>query len=401
MKQEYNGFFSGALTIMIRLFSVLVLLCSLSVQAEPAAAPTASANKAAPLTAPYVAARSYYLLEAESGQPLAALNADQRIEPASLTKLMSAYLVFQAIRNKKLSVTQAVPVSQRAWKAEGSRMFIEPQKPVSVDELLHGMIIQSGNDATTALAEAVSGSEEGFAQLMNKTGADMGLTGTHFVNATGLPDPQHYTTAQDLSIIASAIIRDFPEYFPLYSIKEYRYNNITQPNRNRLLWMDATVDGMKTGHTNSAGFCLISTAHRGERRILSVVLGTASDNARTVESQKLLNWGFQTFESEKLFAKSTAIKTLEVFIGNGREVKAGFYQDIWMTHPVGETAHFKQSLTTMQPVVAPIAAGQKLGSLQVSYDGHVIATHDLLALEDIPLGNFFTRAWDSVRLLMK
>jgi D-alanyl-D-alanine carboxypeptidase (penicillin-binding protein 5/6) len=353
------------------------------------------------LTAPYIAAHSYYLTEVESGQPLAALNPDERIEPASLTKLMSAYVTFRALRDKRLSANQTVPVSQLAWKAEGSRMFIEPQKPVTVDELLHGMIIQSGNDATLALAEAVSGSEEGFVQLMNRTAAELGMTNTHFANATGLPHPQHYSTARDIGLMAIAIIRDFPEYYPLYSIKEYRYNNITQPNRNRLLWMDSTVDGMKTGHTESAGFCLVSTAHRGDRRLLSVVIGTSSDNARTIESQKLLNWGFQTFETQRLFVKNATARTLEVFKGSNREVKAGFLSDVWMTSPVGESSRLRQTLTTLQPIVAPVAAGQKLGTLEITFDGQPVASHDLVALEPVPVGNAFTRAWDSARLLLK
>ncbi|NDU91332.1 MAG: D-alanyl-D-alanine carboxypeptidase [Ferrovum sp.] len=355
----------------------------------------------APLTAPYVAARAYTLLEVESGQLLAALNPDQRIEPASLTKLMTVYLTFKALKEKTLSPTQTIPVSQHAWKAEGSRMFIEPQKPVTVDELIHGVIIQSGNDASIALAEAIAGSEDAFAERMNRMASTLGMDNTHFVNATGLPNPQHYTTAHDLGLLVSALIRSFPEYYPLYAIREYRYNGITQPNRNRLLWIDPTVDGLKTGHTESAGYCLISSARRGDRRILAIVLGTSSDSARTTESQKLLNWGFQTFETQHLFQKDTPIKSLEVFKGTAREVKAGFSEDIWMTHPAGDNTRLKQTLTTLQPVVAPVAAGQKLGTLEISYDGKAVATHDLVALEAVPVGNAFTRGWDTVRLMLK
>ncbi len=378
---------------MHRLFYPFFLLLSLF----PALASTADA----PLTAPYVAARAYTLLEVESGQLLAAFNPDQRVEPASLTKLMTAYLTFKALKEKTLSPTQTVPVSQHAWKAEGSRMFIEPQKPVTVDELIHGVIIQSGNDASIALAEAIAGSEEAFAERMNRMAGTLGMDSTHFVNATGLPNPQHYTTAHDLGLLVSALIRSFPEYYPLYAIKEYRYNGITQPNRNRLLWIDPTVDGLKTGHTDSAGYCLISSARRGERRILAIVLGTSSDSARTTESQKLLNWGFQTFETQHLFQKDAAIKSLEVFKGATRDVRAGFAEEIWMTHPAGESTHLKQTLTTLQPVVAPVAAGQKLGTLEISYDGKAVATHDLVALEPVPVGNAFTRGWDTVRLMLK
>ncbi len=353
------------------------------------------------LTAPYVAAHAYYLLEQESEQILAALNPDLRVEPASLTKLMTAYLTFEALKNKTLSPNQTVTVSQHAWKSPGSRMFIEPQRPVTVDELIHGVIIQSGNDASVALAEAISGSEDAFVQRMNATAATLGMVNTHFVNATGLPDPQHYSSAHDLALLAMALVRDFPEYYPLYSLKEYRYNGIAQPNRNRLLWMDPTVDGLKTGHTDSAGYCLISSAKRGERRLLAVVLGTNSDLARTTESQKLLNWGFQTFQSRRLFQKNAVVKTLEVYKGAARTVNVAFDHDIWVTYPAGEDARAKELLTTLQPVIAPVAVGQKLGNLDVSYDGKVLSSHALSALEAVPIGNAFTRGWDSIRLMLK
>lgn len=353
------------------------------------------------LTAPYISARSYYLMEEESGQPLAALNPDQRVEPASLTKLMTAYLAFKALRERALSPSQTIPVSQEAWKAEGSRMFIDPLKPVTVDELIHGVIIQSGNDASIALAEAIAGSETAFVDRMNKQASELGMVNTHFANATGLPHPQHYSTAHDLALLASALIRVFPEYYPLYSVKEYRYNGITQPNRNRLLWIDATVDGLKTGHTETAGFCLISSAHRGDRRLLAVVLGTNSDLARTTESQKLLNWGFLAFESQRLFQKNVPVKPLPVFKGASREVRAGFSEDIWMTFPKGDSAKARQTLITLQPIVAPIAAGQKLGALEIHYDDKPVAVHDLVALESIPVGNAFTRGWDTIRLMLK
>jgi D-alanyl-D-alanine carboxypeptidase (penicillin-binding protein 5/6) len=353
------------------------------------------------LTAPYIAARSYYLLEVESGQPLAALNPDQRVEPASLTKLMTAYLAFKALQDRTLVPSQTVPVSQQAWKAEGSRMFIDPMKPVTVDELIHGMIIQSGNDASIALAEAIAGTEPAFVDRMNRQAADLGMTNTHFANATGLPHPQHYSTAHDLALLSAALIHDFPEYYPLYAIKEYRYNGITQPNRNRLLWVDTTVDGLKTGHTETAGYCLISSAHRGERRLLAVVLGTNSDLARTTESQKLLNWGFQTFESQRLFQKNVLVRPLPVFKGASREVRSGFFEDVWMTFPAGEGAKARQTLITLQPIVAPIAAGQKLGTLEIRYDDKPVAVHDLVALEPVPIGNAFTRGWDTIRLMLK
>ena len=340
-------------------------------------------------------------MDANSGQILVQQEGDRRIEPASLTKLMSAYLTFAAIKQGRLKLTDIVPVSEKAWKTEGSRMFIEPNKPVTVDELLHGMIIQSGNDATIALAESVGGSEAGFVVMMNKEAQRLGMTHTHFVTATGLPDPQHYTTAHDLSLIATAIIRDFPEFHPLYSIKEYRYNNINQPNRNRLLWSDPTVDGMKTGHTESAGYCLIASAHRGERRLLSVVLGATSDNLRAAESQRLLNYGFQFFDSVKLYAKGQPVTTLKVWKGHNSTIKVGFTRDIYLSVPRGRNKDIKTTLTTRQPLLAPLSTGQVVGTLSVSLDNQVLAQYPLQALENVSVASIFGRAWDSMMLKFK
>lgn len=348
--------------------------------------------------APDVAAKSYILTDFYSGQNLIQQNAYQRIEPASLTKLMTAYITFSAIKQGRISPTQTLPVSEKAWRTEGSRMFIDLKIPVTVNELIHGMIIQSGNDACITLAEAIAGSEETFAQLMNQEAARLGMKNTHFVNSTGLPDPQHYTTAYDLSVLASAIIRDFPEYYPLYSIKEYRYNNITQPNRNRLLWLDPNVDGMKTGHTESAGFCLITSAKRNNRRLIAVVLGTASDNARTIESQKVLNYGFQFFDSVRIYAKGQTVANLRAWKGSQNTVKAGFQQDKFVVVPKGQYARLKVSMTSTQPLLAPIKAGQKVGMLRLTLDGKPVAEFPLVALEEVPIANIFGRAWDSMKL---
>src|ERR1044071_176855 len=287
---------------------------------------------------PNVIGRSWLVGDVTSGQILAAHKADERIEPASLTKLMTAYVVFTALREKKISLGQQVPVSVRAWKAPGSRMFIEPRKPVTVDELIRGMEVQSGNDACVALAEAVGGSEDVFAQMMNREAERLGLKNTRFVNATGLPDVNHYSTAADLYKLAAALIRDFPaEYGQYYSLKEFRYNNITQPNRNRLLWLDATVDGVKTGHTEAAGYCLIASAKRGPRRLLSVLLGGTSENGRAQESLKLLNWGYQFFDSVKLYGAGTPVKSLRVWKGAVNEVKVGPQGDLVVTVPKGDS----------------------------------------------------------------
>jgi D-alanyl-D-alanine carboxypeptidase (penicillin-binding protein 5/6) len=321
------------------------------------------------------------------------------MEAASLTKLMTAYLTFSALRQKAVALEQTVPVSSRASKANGSRMFIEPKKPVTVAELMRGMIVQSGNDACVTLAEAIAGSEENFAQLMNREAQRLGMKGTSFRNATGLPDPDHYTTARDLSLLASALIRDFPEeYKKYYSMKEYTYNNITQPNRNRLLFIDPTVDGVKTGHTDAAGYCLISSALRDKRRLLSVVLGTASDAARASESQKLLNWGFLSFDSVTLASKDQAISTPRVWKGTQNMVKAGFTSDFMIALPKGYADKVKADFLAEPRLIAPIEAGQKLGTLKVTIDGKPYGDYPVVALEKVELGNIFIRMWDTIRL---
>ncbi len=350
---------------------------------------------------PAIAAKSYLLLDYHSQQTLASVKADERFEPASLTKLMTAYLTFSALKQKKIESTQAVPVSDRAWRAEGSRMFIEPRKPVTVGELIHGMIIQSGNDACVALAELIAGSEEVFAQMMTKEAQRLGMKNTSFMNATGLPSPQHFSTAYDLALLASAIIRDFPEYHPLYSMKEYRYNNITQANRNRLLWSDPTVDGMKTGYTENAGYCLITSAKRGERRLLSVVLGTASEGARATESQKLLNYGFQNYDSVKLYEAGQAVASVPVWKGTLNSVKAGFINEMYVSIPKGQVDKLKAQLESQQPLMAPLAAGQRLGAMKLTLDGKPYAEIPVLALEAVPLTGVFGRGWDALRLLFK
>jgi len=280
-------------------------------------------------------------------------------------------------------------------------MFIEPRRAVSVDELVHGMIIQSGNDASIALAELVGGSEEAFVARMNAEAARLGMTSTRFANVTGLSAPEHYSTAADLGKLASAVITDYPEYYPLYAQKEFRYNNITQPNRNRLLWLDPSVDGMKTGHTETAGYCLVASSNRGGRRLLSVLLGATSEAARAQESQKLLNWGFQFFDSVKLHPANQPVKVIEVWKGTGNEVKAGFKDDIIVTVPKGELEKLKAELLTQQPLLAPVAQGQRVGTLRVSRDGKLLGEYPLVALEGVRVAGVFGRAWDTLRLWLK
>ena len=350
---------------------------------------------------PEIAARQYILIDLASNQVLAERDADAPAEPASLTKLMTAYLVFAALRDKAITPSQMVKVSDAAWRAEGSRMFIEPRRAVSVDELLRGMIVQSGNDASIALAELVAGSESAFAQRMNEEVKRLGLVNTHFVNATGLSHPQHYASASDLARLAAALIRDFPEYYPFYALKEYRYNNITQANRNRLLWIDPYVDGVKTGHTETAGWCLVASAKRGDRRLLSVVLGAGSDAARTGESQKLLNYGFQAFDTVELYGPDRPVSKLRVWKGAAAEVPAGFFAGQYVTLPKGKADKLTLTLAATEPLLAPLTKGQRVGVVNVALDGKPVAEFPLVALEDVPAGNAFSRAWDSLRLWLK
>jgi D-alanyl-D-alanine carboxypeptidase (penicillin-binding protein 5/6) len=370
----------------------LILLLSL-LSAIPAHSQSASA--------PSVAARAWLLIDYASGQPLGERDADARVDPASLTKLMTAYLTFAALKQGTLKSDQQIPVSERAWKAPGSRMFVEPKRPVTVDELLRGMIVQSGNDACIALAEAISGSEDAFAQRMNLEARRLGLANTSFVNATGLPHPQHYSTARDLAKLAQAIIRDFPDYYPIYSQKEYSYNRITQPNRNRLLWLDPTVDGVKTGHTDSAGYCLIASSKRGPRRLISVVLGTDSDAMRAQESQRLLNHGFQNFDAVRLYEKSQALSQLKVYKGNQPTVGAGFLEDFVLSLPKGMAERVKAQVVSQQPLLAPVQQGQRIATLKLLLDDKPFGEFPMVALQEVPVAGIIGRAWDTLMLWFK
>jgi D-alanyl-D-alanine carboxypeptidase (penicillin-binding protein 5/6) len=330
-----------------------------------------------------------------------------RIEPASLAKIMTAYLAFSAVKEKRLDLNQLINVSVRAWKVDkdSSKMFIDPATPVKVNDLLYGLIVQSGNDASVALAEAVAGTEEAFTVLMNREAERMGLKSTHFANSHGLPSPDNYSTAQDLAVLALRMVTDHPDLYKIYSTKSFTYNKITQPNRNRLLWLDPTVDGMKTGHTQAAGFCLIASARRpngnGDRRLISVVLGTASDQVRAQESQKLLNWGFLNFDTVKLYSKDQAVATPKVWKGSQNQVKLGFNHDIFVTVPRGMAEKLKPVLERKDPLVAPIAQNSKVGTLKMMADGKLVTELPVVALEQVNQAGIFGRAWDSVRLLAK
>ena len=362
----------------------------------------ASADSAQIAPPPDLAVKAYLLKDFNSGHVISTKNSNMRIEPASLTKIMTAYLSFKALKNGHLSLTQTLPVSEFAWKVEGSKMFIEPNMPVMVDELLHGMIIQSGNDASIALAEGIATTEMQFSEMMNKEAQRLGMKNTHYMNATGLPDPQHYTTAEDLAILATALIHDFPDqYQRLYSVKEYTYNKITQPNRNRLLWLDPSVDGMKTGHTESAGYCLISSAKRDGVRRISILLGATTDAARAAESQKLLNYGFQYFDTKLVYRQGQAINQIKVWKGNENQVAMTVADDLFLTVAKGDYVNVKVSTSTKQPLIAPIKKGQVVGAVKFTLNGNVIQERNLVAAKSIETAGIFGRTWDSIKLLLQ
>ena len=350
--------------------------------------------------APALEASAYLFFDAQSGQILTSKNPDARIEPASLTKLMTAYLTFDALKNGRLKLDQQLTASERAWKSEGSRMFLDPKVPVSVDNLIKGMIVQSGNDACVTLAEAIAGSEEGFAQMMNAQAKKLGMNNSHFANSTGLPDPQLYTTVRDLATLSNALIRDFPQYYPTYSIKSFTYNNITQPNRNLLLYRDSSVDGLKTGHTDSAGFNLIASSKRDGRRVITVVVGTKSMEARATESSKLLNWGLSHFQTPKLYDAGKPLSKVKVYKGSENELDVGFLQAVYVTLPRGSD-EVTPVLETVQPVVAPVKKGAELGTLKLMSGNKVLAERKVVALQDIEEAGFFGRMWDSIVLWFK
>lgn len=353
----------------------------------------------AQVTPPQLAAKSWLLIEMGSGQTLAAEKPNQRLEPASLTKLMTAYLSFSALRQKTLNLQQKLPVSEKAWRMGGSKMFVKVGDTVAVDDLIKGMIVQSGNDACIVLAEGIAGSEQAFVDQMNREARRLGMTATSFRNATGMPDPAHYTTAHDLARLAGALIREFPEeYRRYYSMKEFSYGGITQPNRNRLLWADPSVDGVKTGHTDAAGYCLISSAIRNQRRLLSVVLGTASDAERASESQKLLNWGFFAYDAVTLYKKGQAVSTQRVWKGEEDQVAAGFANDFIVAVPKGQAAKLQAQLVNQPRLMAPVQQGQAVTTLKLTLNGKPYGEYLVPALENVPLAGIFGRAFDTVRL---
>ena len=367
-------------------------------------AATAPSNSSAVTTVaplPEIAATAYLVKDLQSGQVLAQKDLNAQIEPASLTKLMTAYLTFKALDNGTLKPEQMLTVSDKGWKAEGSRMFLEPRTPASVSDLIKGLIVQSGNDAAITLAEAIGGSEEGFATMMNAEAKRLGMKETFFANSTGLPAEGHLTSVNDLAILAGAIITDFPKYYPIYSMKSFKYNGIEQPNRNLLLYRDPSVDGLKTGHTSSAGYNLVASSKRNGRRVISVVVGTASPEARAAESSKLLNWALQSFDTPKLYDANQTISQVKVYKGAANAVNVGFIEPTFVTLPRGEGKNIKPILETVQPVLAPIQKGQPLGKLKIISNGQTLAEKDVVALNSVEEAGWFGRVYDSIVLWFK
>ena len=420
MTRSHSSFASLSFSFTLSL-ALLLAGCSGSKQdaagpAEPATTPGASpavgageaAQPAGPATAvapvtplpppPELKARSFILLDGNSGRVLAALDPDSRQEPASLTKLMTAYAVFHALGEGRIKLTDMVTISEHAWKQEGSRMFIEVGKQVSVENLIQGMIVQSGNDATVALAEHVAGTEPTFVQMMNAYAKQLGMSGSHFTNAAGMPDPDHYMTARDAATLTRALINQYPEYYKWYSQREFTWNGITQPNRNGLLWRDPTVDGVKTGHTESAGYCLITSANRDGMRLVSVVLGTDSMKAREDASAALLGYGYNFFESKRIYGAGQPLTTARVWKGGQAEVGLVLHEDLYVTGQRGQAGSVQAEFELPARLVAPLAADTTVGKTKIVVDGQPVATYDLYPAQDIAAGGFFRRSIDTVRL---
>jgi D-alanyl-D-alanine carboxypeptidase (penicillin-binding protein 5/6) len=360
---------------------------------------TVAAQAQVPVPAqPDIGARGFLLLDHYSGQTLAAKNENERLDPASITKLMTAYAAFRALASGQIELSDQVLISEKAWRTAGSRMFIEVGTRVSVDELLQGMIVQSGNDASVALAEHLAGTEDVFAQVMNQYAAELGMTNTQYRNATGLPAEDHFTSAADIARLATAIIREFPEYYGWYSQKEFTYNSITQKNRNALLWRDPSVDGMKTGMTDAAGYCLVSSADRDGMRLISVVLGTKSPSARARDSAALLNYGFRFFETRLLYPAGDSVTEARVWKGNAEMTNLGLQNDLYVTIPRGSYGQLESKVELMDRLIAPVDRSTRLGTVQVRLDQQTVAEANLFALNSIDEGTLWQIAKDSILL---
>ncbi|MFC3286302.1 D-alanyl-D-alanine carboxypeptidase family protein [Litchfieldella rifensis] len=376
--------------------SALLLLC-VAAFSLPAASQQPDTPQAMIPSPPQLAASSWILMDAESGEVLAAHNADERLPPASLTKLMTAYLVEHELNQGNIAMDDMVNVSEKAWRTGGSKMFIEVGNQVSIQDLLYGIIIQSGNDASVAVAEHIAGGEQPFADLMNQHATRLGMQNTNFVNATGLPNPEHYSSARDLARLSRHIIEDYPEHYAIYAEKFFTYNEIRQPNRNRLLWRDPSVDGLKTGHTDEAGYCLVASAKRDDMRLISVIMGTASEEARVQETQKLMSYGFRYYETLKLYDQGAVLNTPRIWGGAQNELRVGVEEDVSMTVPRGRSDELTARLNLQESISAPVQAGDRVGSLEIKMGDEVLGELPLVALETVEQGGFFKRLLDTIR----
>ena len=378
-----------------RLFPLLLLCAFASAMAQ-----VPEPNTSAPPVpaAPQIGAESYLLMDFNSGRVLVEHNADMRVEPASITKMMTAYVIFGELREGKITLEEAVNVSETAWRTGGSRMFIEPGMEVTVEDLLRGMVIQSGNDSSVALAEHVAGTEAAFASLMNHFAEQLGMDGTHFMNSTGLPDPEHYTTARDVAALSLATIRDFPDFYAWYSEKEFTFNGIRQHNRNTLLWRDPAIDGLKTGHTESAGYCLAASAKRDGMRLISAVMGSTSEASRASESQTLLSYGFRFFETVQLYQAGQELARARVWKGVADEVELGIGEELFVTIPRGRYDDLEARVQMQPQLTAPLEEGAVVGQIAVTLDGDLVAERDLLTLAPVEQAGFFGSTWDGLRL---
>ncbi len=384
-------------------FSLPAQTLAQNVGATPASVstPVVEVADVSSISKPVIAARAWILVDAVTGQTIAAQNPELAVEPASLTKIMTVYLMFEALRENRISREEEVNVSENAWKTPGSRMFIEPRMPVTVDEIVQGIVVQSGNDASVAIAETLAGTEAAFAQQMTQKARELGMTDTTFKNATGLPDSEHITTVRDLAILAQRMIADHPEDYAVYAQREYTYNNIKQASRNRLLWADPSVDGMKTGFTSAAGYCLIATAQRGDRRVISVLVGADSEATRAEESLKLLNWSFQNFDTVKLVDGGQSAVQARVWEGTADTAELGSTQDIWLTIPRGKTGGVELIAQRPDPLLAPLGAGERVGTLTLTLEGKVLKILPLDVLTTVERAGFFGRAIDQFKLWLQ
>ena len=370
--------------MMRKLFVLILSLFVAAAQAAPVPAP------------PKLAAKSFLLVDFNSGRVIAEKNINKKVEPASITKMMTAYVVYKEIESGRLALDEEVTISKKAWKMKGSKMFVEVGKKVSVEDLLMGLIIQSGNDATVALAEHIAGSESTFADYMNQYAQQLGMMDTNFVNSTGWPNKNHVTTAADLVKLATALIKEFPDHYEWYKEKEYTYNGIRQYNRNKLLWRDKSVDGIKTGHTESAGFCLVSSAVRNDMRLIAVVLGTKSEKARSDVSQSLLSYGFRFYESNKLYGAGESLNTARIWKGETEQLNLGLEQDLFVTIPRGQYKKLDAVMDVNTSIEAPVQKGQQLGTVTVSFEGEELVSQPLVALQTINEGGFLQRTKDQI-----